>query len=508
MNNSKSLYFMPFLIFSLIFAFACSDELSFLAKMEENVDYNSNLQSDSPRLLPNCNDLAQSRELIGMDAKILTLDGSLGRIDCYNPPPRPAAPSDIRIEESTETTITLAWNDNSGNESGFKLERSSDGENFLEIAALAIDTTSYLGSLPAGSFAYRVKAYNSAGDSVYSSTGLECLANCGPPPMPPDAPSNLSATTVASEIIEINWTDNSSNETGFLVERKTDDGDFSQILELGENIIWYQDTTVQYGHTYAYRVRAFNFVGNSAFSNEDSSCGGIGGECPCSPCGPPMPPSSPSNLQAAIAGAGAVELFWQDNSDDETGFSIELAYENSGWVYVPLADVAENVTSVVVINIEQDQPYYFRVRSFNDVGSSYGHTETCGDLGFGCNSPPEIPPAQPSGLYGLDLTDRILLKWNDNSFNEWGFVIERAISGIGAFEIIGAVEANATSFFDETIIVGESYEYLVYAFNEFGTSGFSATGGGGLECIVNCGAPPPPPGGGGPECDGPECGSP
>lgn len=65
------------------------------------------------------------------------------------------------------------------------------------------------------------------------------------------------------------WTDNSTNETGFKVERKTGTGGtFAQIGTQGENGNFFNDSGLAASTTYCYRVRATNGAGDSAYSNE------------------------------------------------------------------------------------------------------------------------------------------------------------------------------------------------------------------------------------------------
>jgi hypothetical protein len=91
-----------------------------------------------------------------------------------------------------------------------------------------------------------------------------------PTPNPgPNAPSNLSATSVSSSQINLSWTDNSTNENGFLIERCTGNNctNFAQIASVGSNVTSYPDTGLSRNTWYRYRVRAFNAAGNSAYSN-------------------------------------------------------------------------------------------------------------------------------------------------------------------------------------------------------------------------------------------------
>jgi len=74
-----------------------------------------------------------------------------------------------------------------------------------------------------------------------------------------------------SQSLTLTWTDNSSNEDGFGVERSLDGTNFSEIIgDLPTNTETYEDSNISYDTTYWYRVYAFNDVGNSGFSNTDS----------------------------------------------------------------------------------------------------------------------------------------------------------------------------------------------------------------------------------------------
>lgn len=83
----------------------------------------------------------------------------------------------------------------------------------------------------------------------------------------PTAPSNLTSIASGSSAIALSWTDNSSNETGFKIERSTDGVTFAQIATVSSGVESYTDTGLVGGVTYYYRVRACNDSGNSAYSN-------------------------------------------------------------------------------------------------------------------------------------------------------------------------------------------------------------------------------------------------
>lgn len=88
----------------------------------------------------------------------------------------------------------------------------------------------------------------------------------------PLAPSGLAVTAVSSNQISLSWSDNSTNETGFKIERKAgSSGTYTQIAEVSSNLTAYSDTGLTSGTTYYYQVAATNALGSSPWSNETNA---------------------------------------------------------------------------------------------------------------------------------------------------------------------------------------------------------------------------------------------
>lgn len=116
------------------------------------------------------------------------------------PTATPAAASNLNGTVVSSSRINLSWRDNSSNESGFKIERSTNGITFSQIATVAAQTTTYsnIGLAASTKYYYRVRAYNSGGNSAYSNTvsatTLSSTSSPTPTPSPTPAPTATPAT--------------------------------------------------------------------------------------------------------------------------------------------------------------------------------------------------------------------------------------------------------------------------------------------------------------------------
>ena len=89
-------------------------------------------------------------------------------------PTPPVAPSSLAATAVSSSQVNLTWSDNSANEDGFKLYRSTDGVNFSNIKIVGPNVTSYSDTGRTGSttYYYRVLAYSIGGTSAYSNTAV------------------------------------------------------------------------------------------------------------------------------------------------------------------------------------------------------------------------------------------------------------------------------------------------------------------------------------------------
>jgi hypothetical protein len=279
----------------------------------------------------------------------------------------PAAPTNLVATLQAGPQVMLTWRDNATNESGFVIERSTDGVNFTQIATaparsstgnVTFTDTTIKASQTTQNYTYRVAAANVAGLSAYATSNTVAVGVV----VPPAAPTTLSAVLQAGPTIALTWTDNAVNETGFVIQRSTDGVNFTQIATApalnGTGTVTVVDTVAAQAAnvTYSYRVAATNAGGNSAFSNTASAI-------------VPALPLAPSNL-ILVNGPNknkqrSVILTWADNSNNESGFTIQRATNALFTQGLTTVSVGANITTLTQGSLSPNTQYWFRIRANN-----------------------------------------------------------------------------------------------------------------------------------------------
>ncbi len=184
-------------------------------------------------------------------------------------PSPPAAPTNLTAAVLTGPRVQLSYRDNTKSETGFEIERRTNGGAWVLIASLARRTatgaTTYIDTTvePGNTYSYRVRAMNGLIPSAYSN-----IASVAVPTLPA-APTGFTGVLASNnKVANLAWTDNSTNEQGFRVFRSTNGGaSWSQVASLVANSTTYRNTGLSRRRTYLYRVQAFNGAGVSDFTN-------------------------------------------------------------------------------------------------------------------------------------------------------------------------------------------------------------------------------------------------
>ena len=166
-----------------------------------------------------------------------------------------------------QSSATLQWQDNSGNEQGFGIEMLSPTDaDFTEVGTVDANTTQFSLSLTGNYgdvFCFRVYAFNAAGDSLDSNVACKTLleASSLPPVSPPTTPTGLRATVASAGIIRLAW-DDVQDESQYLLERRLDNTTEMQII-LAKDQTSFTDHDVEKNRTYCYRLAAINRIDSS-----------------------------------------------------------------------------------------------------------------------------------------------------------------------------------------------------------------------------------------------------
>jgi len=174
----------------------------------------------------------------------------------------PSAPSSLTYTLSSVTSVLLQWspsNDAGGSGlAGYKIYRGR-----LPVAAVTGTSFTDNDLVPLSGYTYSIVAFDGAGNHSLPSNSVSFTTA-----FPPAAPGNLTANAVSDSQINIYWTDNSADESGFKIERRPAGGAWVQIATVGANSGMFASTGLNGATTYYYRVRSYGAGGDSAYSNE------------------------------------------------------------------------------------------------------------------------------------------------------------------------------------------------------------------------------------------------
>ncbi len=297
-------------------------------------------------------------------------------------------PNTVITEPSTSNNIKAPyWARMTRSGDQFTSEISPDG---ITWSFLATQDVPGMPSAALWGFFVEVSQYVNLQRAVFSNISITSV------PVPAD-PTNLVGARVATGG-QLTWTDASSNESGFRIERRVaGTGSFIEIATVGAGVPTYTDTTAAAASSYEYRVCAYNNSGNSAYSD-------------VALVGPLAVPEAPTALTVTGDNAGDFTLNWTDNSLLETGFAIERRAE--GGTFAQVATVAS--TRYIDTTPLYDTGYEYRVRAYNAAGNSaYTNIAVVANLagqdmsvttGTGQGADAQISKASPDVNYGSATT--------------------------------------------------------------------------------------------------------
>ena len=175
-------------------------------------------------------------------------------------------------------------------------------------------------------------------------------------------PTGFTDTVISHSQINLSWTDNTSNETAFLLERSADNITFTTAAVLGPNTTSYQDTGLLANSNYYYRIKAATTADTSAYSPVTS------GSTPPVPGYPTVPVSPVPVHMANYVSPETVTLKW-NGSDSSMMYHVY-------WGIDPLALTNIKDTTgegLALAPLQYNTSYYWRIDATGSIGTTTGN---------------------------------------------------------------------------------------------------------------------------------------
>ena len=328
---------------------------------------------------------------------------------------KPSAPSGLSVS-NTIASLTLKWNVVT-DATGYEIYRAGTDGKYSKIKT--VTSTSYVDTNVKNNtqYSYRIKAYNTAGASAFSTAASLKKTQI--------SVSNLKADANGSKV-QLSWTGGVTGAEGYVIYRRTEGGSYTEIGRTAGNT--YSDT-ISAGIKYYYAVAVYSG------SRTEGKCPEVGAMYLATPSG-----LSVSNTIASLT------LKWNVVTD-ATGYEIYRA--GTDGKYSKIKTVTS--TSYVDTNVKNNTQYSYRIKAYNTAGAS----------AFSTAASLKKTQISVSNLKADANGSKVQLSWTGGVTGAEGYVIYRRTED-GSYAEIGRTAGNTYS---DTISAGIKYYYAVAVYS-------------------------------------------
>ena len=265
----------------------------------------------------------------------VTLTGTLNADEVVN---TLGAPVGVAVARGTGTALAVSWQAVAG-ATGYVVERSDDGVEFTTAGTATASATSWTDAGLSGAmrYFYRVRASDAAGRSRASA--VTSAVNR------PSAVTNAAVTSLTTTQVVLNWRDK-SGDSGYRIERSSDNVTFSQIATVGTNVPAYTATGLAVGTQYWFRITPMSPFGDSVSTviSGSTRLQAVGG------------------LAFTTKSSSALAMQWTAVAA-ATGYRIERSTD--GTDFTALATVSTGAVTYSDTTVTPLTGYYYRVIAVN-----------------------------------------------------------------------------------------------------------------------------------------------
>jgi transcriptional regulator CtsR len=262
-------------------------------------------------------------------------------------------PGNLTAAPASANQINLHWIDYATGETGYIVERATDGATFSILGYLSPDSQAFFdpGLMTNATYSYRVQARGNGSTIANSAYSNVASVTLGTSSVSLTTPTGLTATAVTSSQVNLLWADNATGEIGYNIERfSAGNNTFVLIAYLGPNAQSFSDTGLTVNTSYTYRVQARGSLTNSGYSNEATVTTGTAGVL-----------TAPAYLLATPVSGSQINLAWTDSATGESGYNVERKTTDGS--YSIIAYLATDVQAYSDTGLQGGTTYTYRVQA-------------------------------------------------------------------------------------------------------------------------------------------------
>jgi hypothetical protein len=268
-------------------------------------------------------------------------------------------PTNLRIDALSPNSLYIAWDFNDPSANRLQLSHRIAGAQdwkYLQDQSIS-DGRVILHGIPASTRnEFRLRAvYKNADGSEDAGSWSELAAFTTPDHSPV---ASIFASVISNSAIQIGWEFNINSISRFqLMRREVSAGTWIYLMDPPANSRTFIDSGLQANKQYEYRLRpiypgeeAADWKQTGIITTQDAT------------------PVAPGAVQVLSASQTTARLQWQDSSDNEAKFIIEIRKPGNSWSFKE--NVPPNTTDALIEFLSPNQPYEARVIAVNRDGIS------------------------------------------------------------------------------------------------------------------------------------------